>query len=135
MQHDQSHQPAIPPFRLCEIDHVVLRARDPVALVNFYVGVLGCSRERVAGDLTQLRAGRALIDIVPRTVGDEPGRNVDHLCLTLDPFDAGSLIRWFAARGIVIGEVATRYGAGGHGPSIYLTDPEGNGLELKAVAE
>jgi len=134
MQHDKSHQSGPPPFRLCEIDHVVLRARDPLALANFYVGVLGCSRERVAGDLTQLRAGRALIDIVPRVVDDEPGRNVDHLCLTLDLFDAESLTRWFATHGILIGEVAMRYGAGGHGPSIYLTDPEGNGLELKGAS-
>jgi hypothetical protein len=28
-------------------------------------------------------------------------------------------------------DVVSRYGAEGDGPSIYLTDPEGNGLELK----
>lgn len=54
-----------PPFALRDIDHVVLRARDVQALVEFYVEVLGCSCERVSGDLTHLRAGRALIDIVP----------------------------------------------------------------------
>ena len=27
--------------------------------------------------------------------------------------------------------MAQRYGAEGDGPSIYLTDPDGNGLELK----
>jgi glyoxylase I family protein len=28
-------------------------------------------------------------------------------------------------------EIVSRYGAEGEGPSIYLTDPEGNELELK----
>ena len=29
------------------------------------------------------------------------------------------------------GETARRYGADGHGPSLYLTDPDGNTVELK----
>jgi catechol-2,3-dioxygenase len=29
------------------------------------------------------------------------------------------------------GEVASRYGAEGEGPSIYVEDPEGNTVELK----
>jgi len=33
--------------------------------------------------------------------------------------------------GIDCGEVATRYGAEGNGPSIYFDDPEGNKVELK----
>src|SRR5256885_14340667 len=55
------------PFRILGIDHVVLRAADPVALERFYVGVLGCTVEKrqEAISLTQLRAGRTLIDIVP----------------------------------------------------------------------
>ena len=35
------------------------------------------------------------------------------------------------ARHGIKAEVARRYGAEGDGPSIYLTDPDGNGLELK----
>jgi glyoxylase I family protein len=31
-----------------------------------------------------------------------------------------------------MGEVRTRYGASGFGPSVYLDDPEGNVVELKA---
>ena len=30
-----------------------------------------------------------------------------------------------------VGEIARRYGADGHGPSLYLTDPDGNTVELK----
>jgi hypothetical protein len=29
------------------------------------------------------------------------------------------------------GEIVSRYGADGDGPSVYVTDPEGNNLELK----
>jgi glyoxylase I family protein len=29
------------------------------------------------------------------------------------------------------GPAASRYGAEGQGPSVYLTDPQGNGVELK----
>ena len=33
--------------------------------------------------------------------------------------------------GIKVGPVASRYGAEGQGPSLYVTDPEGNVVELK----
>ena len=52
------------PFNLIGIDHVVLRAADPVALERFYMDVLGCAFEKRQGTLAQLRAGQALIDIV-----------------------------------------------------------------------
>lgn len=122
------------PFAVRGIDHVVLRAHDVPALVGFYVDMLGCTVERVEGTLTQMRAGRCLIDIVPRDAGEPEGRNVDHLCLTLAPFDADRAATWFAANGVATGEIATRYGANGHGVTLYLTDPEGNGLELRAAA-
>ena len=43
----------------------------------------------------------------------------------------GGIRKHLEAHGIKPGEVAERYGADGSGPSIYLKDPEGNGLELK----
>jgi glyoxylase I family protein len=126
------------PFAILGIDHVVLRAADPAALERFYVEVLGCTLEKRQGTLTQLRAGSALIDVVP---ADEPGpaggssrsggANLDHLCLRVDPFDAAAIARHLAAHGAACGAQASRYGAEGQGPSVYLTDPEGNGVELK----
>ena len=83
------------PFNLIGIDHVVLRAADPVALERFYMDVLGCTFEKRQGTLAQLRAGQALIDIVPADeTGPAEGRsstggaNLDHLCLRVAPFDA-----------------------------------------------
>lgn len=121
------------PFAIRGIDHIVLRARDVPVLVAFYVDMIGCPVERVVGQLTQLRAGQSLIDIVPRGPTESDGRNVDHLCLTLDPFDAEQVAAWLNANGVATGEIATRYGADGYGISLYLTDPEGNGLELRAA--
>jgi len=37
---------SIPPFQLQQIDHVVLRVRDIVAMQAFYCDVLGCREER-----------------------------------------------------------------------------------------
>ena len=126
------------PFAILGIDHVVLRATDPAALERFYIDVLGCSLEKRQGTLTQLRAGSALIDIVPADelgpaggTSRSGGANLDHLCLRVDPFDAAAIARHLAAHGTACGPEASRYGAQGQGPSVYLTDPEGNGVELK----
>lgn len=121
------------PFAIRGIDHVVLRARDPAALIAFYQTVLGCPVERTAGHLVQLRAGGSLIDIVPQTDASGAAANMDHLCLTLDPFDVDAVAAWLMDNSVSVGEIATRYGAGGNGRSVYLTDPEGNGLELRAA--
>ena len=59
------------------------------------------------------------------------GANLDHLCLRVEPFDADAIAQHFAAHGVQCGEEVSRYGAEGRGPSIYLNDPEGNGVELK----
>ncbi len=85
-----------------------------------------------------MRAGAALIDIVPADeegpaggTSSTGGANLDHLCLRIEPFDAAAMTKHFAAHGVSCGEEKSRYGAEGRGPSVYLTDPEGNGVELK----
>jgi glyoxylase I family protein len=132
------------PFRLLGLDHVVLRACDAKRLVAFYRDVLGCAveREQPAFGLVQLRAGRALIDVVdvaaargqvagPPPGADGGGRNMDHLCLRIEPFDAGVIAAHLRHHGVAPGEIGRRYGAEGEGPSLYLADPEGNVVELK----
>jgi catechol 2,3-dioxygenase-like lactoylglutathione lyase family enzyme len=128
-------------IRIAAIDHVVFRVADLEAALNFYTEVLGATVEKVQPEigLWQLRAGSALIDLVPvegqlgRTGGAPPaaeGRNVDHVCFRVLPWDEAAILGHLSRHGIRA-EVAQRYGAEGEGPSIYLTDRDGNGLELK----
>lgn len=141
--YDQAFESMVPPMiQIREIDHIVLRVVNLEAMVRFYVEVLGCRVERRLDELglVQLRAGRSLIDLVPvngplgRRGGAPPGaqgRNLDHFCLRIDPFDEAAIRAALEAAGVVVGETATRYGAEGLGPSIYIEDPEGNTVELK----
>jgi catechol-2,3-dioxygenase len=129
-------------FRILQLDHIVLRVRDVQAMLRFYTQVLGCTVERVQDELGlyQLRAGASLIDLVTidgklgRAGGAAPGsegRNLDHFCLRIEPFDGDALRAWLSSRGANPGEVMQRFGAQGQGPSLYLSDPEGNVVELK----
>ncbi|OJY93491.1 MAG: VOC family virulence protein [Lysobacterales bacterium 63-13] len=125
-----------------EIDHLVLRIVDVAAMLHFYCDVLGCPvelRDDSIG-LIQLRAGQSLIDLVPvagklgREGGGTPdpqARNLDHFCLRIEPFDAVEIRQHLAAFGIEAGDMQSRNGAEGEGPSIYVADPEGNVVELK----
>jgi glyoxylase I family protein len=130
------------PVNIRLIDHVVIRARDPAALVEFYQRVLGCALEQAQRKigLYQLRAGNSLIDIVD--VDGELGRhferppatdapNMDHFCVQVEPWDAEAIRAHLEHHGIDAGDVVQRYGALGTGPSIYIRDPEGNTVELK----
>ena len=125
-----------------EIDHIVLRVSDLDRMLEFYCDVLGCSIERRKDDigLIQLRAGRSLVDLVPvdgelgRAGGAAPGRegrNPDHLCFRLESFDEALLAAHLESHGVEPGRVTSRYGAEGQGPSMYVSDPEGNVVELK----
>ena len=129
-------------IRLAAIDHVVFRVKDMAAMIRWYGEVLGAGVEREVPDvgLVQLRAGASLIDLVDvagrlgRQGGAAPGeggRNVDHVCLRVEPWDGEAILAHLAGHGIANAEIASRYGAQGQGPSIYIADPEGNVLELK----
>jgi glyoxylase I family protein len=125
-----------------DIDHLVLRIANLDKMLRFYCDALGCTvlRRQDEIGLVQLRAGRSLIDLVPvdgklgRAGGAAPGaegRNMDHFCLRVDPFDESAIRSQLARHGVAAGAVESRYGAEGEGPSIYLSDPEGNVVELK----
>jgi glyoxylase I family protein len=129
-------------IRVRAIDHLVLRVADLDTMLRFYSEALGCDIERRqdAIGLVQLRAGASLIDLVPvdgklgRVGGAAPGpegRNMDHFCLRVEPFDEVAIRSQLAKYGYSAGPLAQRYGAEGDGPSIYVTDPEGNVVELK----
>jgi catechol 2,3-dioxygenase-like lactoylglutathione lyase family enzyme len=63
------------------------------------------------------------------------GRNVDHLCLRIEPFDEAALVAHLARFGMAPrGPASRNFGAEGHGPSLYFSDPDGNVIELKGPA-
>lgn len=124
------------------LDHVVLRTANLTAMLHFYHTILGCPIERTLPQLglTQLRAGQALIDLVEldselgQLGGKAPqqnGRNLDHFCLQLAPFDETQLQDYLTKHGVVSDKFIERYGAQGFGRSLYIQDPEGNVVELK----
>jgi glyoxylase I family protein len=128
-------------IRIGGLDHVVLRVGDLDRAISFYQRVLGCHIERELQQprLVQLRAGAALIDLVPAPVSphqaaDKAGRNMDHFCVRVMGFDAAAVKAHLHQNGVDPGEVHERYGAEGYGPSIYITDPDGNTVELKGEA-
>tara|TARA_Y100001934_G_C12370483_1_gene785986 strand:+ start:2569 stop:2994 length:426 start_codon:yes stop_codon:yes gene_type:complete len=132
-------------IKLLGIDHVVLRVRDVPASLDFYCRVLGCEIERNVESigLIQLRAGRSLIDLVDvegelgrsggAPAGSE-GRNLDHFALRIETFDEERIRDWLAQHDIDVGDSKERYGAEGSEPSFYITDPDGNVVELKGPA-
>jgi catechol 2,3-dioxygenase-like lactoylglutathione lyase family enzyme len=129
-------------FNIKHIDHLVIRVGNLRPMLDFYINVIGCSLEKTQEDLGlyQLRAGDSLIDFVPidgplgRAGGVAPGRegrNLDHFCLRIEPFEGDWILEYLRSKGINPGKIESRYGADGDGPSIYVTDPEGNVVELK----
>ena len=129
-----------------EIDHVVLRVRDLEAMQRFYCDVLGMKyvAYRPEFGMTHLRAGGSMIDLVAvdgplgKPGGAAPareGRNMDHLCLRVEPFDQDAIVAHLEQHGVAVGDVRRRFGAEGNGISIYLSDPEGNTVELKGPSD
>jgi glyoxylase I family protein len=125
------------PFKIAELDHVVLRCRNQTAMLDFYTRVLGLTEERrlAALGLIQLRAGASMVDLAPANgVRVESALNVDHFCLGVEVSDLAALAAYLKKQGVVVLDTPVqRYGARGFGLSIYIHDPEGNTVELKQI--
>ena len=133
-------------LKLRGIDHVVLRVADIGVMKSFYCDVLGATHVAYRPDLgmSHLRVGNAMIDLVEvagplgkpgGAAPDKEGRNMDHLCLRVEPFDQQAIVAHLERHGVAVGKITSRFGAEGNGVSIYLTDPEGNTVELKGPSD
>ncbi|MBI2748334.1 MAG: VOC family protein [Burkholderiales bacterium] len=129
-----------------EIDHVVLRVRDIDSMRRFYCDVLGAAHVayRPEFGMSHLRAGTSMIDLVAvdgplgkkgGAASGKEGRNMDHLCLRIEPFDQDAIVAHLKAHGVEVGAIHRRFGAEGNGISIYVMDPEGNTVELKGPSD
>lgn len=135
------------PFSVQRIDHIVFRVRDLGRSIDFYRTVLGCDvvREREDLGLVHLRAGASMIDLVSvdGKLGARGGaapakeaRNVDHLCLRIEPFNEPDLVAHLSKHGVApLGRAEVNFGAEGDGLSLYFPDPDGNVIELKGPSD
>jgi glyoxylase I family protein len=122
-------------IRIRGLDHVVLRVKDIDAMRAFYCDVLGATHVayRPKFGMSHLRVGSSMIDLVK---GERSGLNMDHFCLRLEePFDQEAIVAHLQKHGVALGPIRSRFGAEGNGVSIYLTDPEGNTVELKGPSD
>jgi catechol 2,3-dioxygenase-like lactoylglutathione lyase family enzyme len=118
-------------------DHLVLKVADVERSLAWYCDELGLSPERV----DEWRRGEILfpsvrIDahtLIDLLASERSGTNVDHLCLVIEPTDLAAV----AASGrfdVMTGPTDGLYGAQGLATSLYVRDPDGNVVELRAYA-
>jgi catechol 2,3-dioxygenase-like lactoylglutathione lyase family enzyme len=119
--------------RVTGLDHIVLLVEDVERSVAWYVDELGLAAERLEEwrdkkvFFPSVRvSATTVIDILR---GERGEKNVDHFCLVVED-DVGELAR--SGRFDVVDGPAPRWGAQGEATSIYVTDPDGNVVELRA---
>jgi catechol 2,3-dioxygenase-like lactoylglutathione lyase family enzyme len=117
-----------------ELDHVVLDVGDVERSLAWWVDLLGLAPDRVdawrAGEVMfpSVRINdRCIIDLfhVERT-----GENMNHVCLVVDRADVDAVAA--DDRFDVVDGPGSRWGARGDGWSIYVSDPDGNTVELRS---
>lgn len=126
------------PIQFHGIDHVVLQVTDRERTLHFYTQILGLAVERIIEDrqIYQVRCGRNLIDLLVLPTGkklaDKDERGIGHLCLLMHG-DFEGIVNYLKEHDVPItfGPIEL-YGATGFGTSIYVLDPDGLTIELKA---
>ncbi|MFI5525707.1 VOC family protein [Streptomyces platensis] len=120
-------------MRVTGFDHLVLNVADIERSLAFYCGPLGLEPVRV----DEWRAGAVSfpsVRVSPTTIidlihGPREGSNVDHLCLVVEPVDWQEVID--SGEFTVVDGPGPRFGARGEGQSLYVSDPDGNTVELR----
>ncbi|MFE0190063.1 VOC family protein [Streptomyces sp. NPDC059008] len=123
-------------MRVIAFDHLVLNVADVERSLAFYCGPLGLEPVRVDA----WRAGEApfpSVRVSPTTIidlveGPRGGSNVDHLCLVVEPLDWQEVVD--SGEFTVVDGPGPRFGARGDGQSLYVSDPDGNIVELRWYA-
>lgn len=116
------------------LDHLVLTVADIETSCDFYVRVLGMTRETFAGGRSALKFGSQKINLhqagrefEPKAMHATPGSG--DLCFVVD--DVRAAQKQLDEEGIEIVErLVARTGAVGPILSVYCRDPDGNLIEM-----
>ncbi|MFC4017223.1 VOC family protein [Micromonospora sp. GCM10011542] len=119
--------------RVTGFDHLVLTVADVERSLDFYCGRLGLAPVRV----DEWRTGAVpfpSVRVSPDSIidlerGDRRGTNVDHFCLVVAPLDWEQVVE--SGDFTVLTGPVNRFGARGTATSIYVSDPDGNSVELR----
>ncbi|MBK5290035.1 MAG: VOC family protein [Acidimicrobiia bacterium] len=120
-------------IRVTGVDHVVIMTADVERSLGFYVDQLGLEPVRV----DEFRRGEVFfpsIRISATTILDlfpagPDGKNVDHLCLTVDEIDLAAVAD--SGEFDVVSGPSELFGAQGMGTALYVRDPDGLVIELR----
>jgi catechol 2,3-dioxygenase-like lactoylglutathione lyase family enzyme len=116
------------------LDHIVLHVADVQRSLRWYTGKLGLRPLRVA----EYEAGLVpfpSVEVAPGVIidldgrGERTGENLAHFCLEVSEVD----LRRLAASGSFepVAGPYRRWGARGEADLVYITDPDGNVIELR----
>ena len=116
------------------IDHIVLNVGDVERSLAWYTDMLGLGAERV----DEWRAAQVpfpSVRVNEHTIIDlfaleRSGQNIDHVCLVVDRTDVEAVVA--DPRFDIVAGPVERWGARGVGWSVYVTDPDGNQVELRS---
>jgi catechol 2,3-dioxygenase-like lactoylglutathione lyase family enzyme len=117
-------------------DHIVLNVTDVARSLSWYRDVLGLDGVRVAewesGDAPFPSARVSESTIIDLIEGERTGENLNHFCMVVSAEDLAT-VRESGAFEIERDNAGQRlYGARGLAEGIYIKDPDGNLLELRA---
>lgn len=125
-------------MRIEALDHIVLAVADVERSLAWYCGSLGL--EPVRAD--EWRAGGApfpsvrvsaetIIDLIEQGDSEPAGRNLDHFCFVVSAEDL-EYVRRSDEFEIIRDPDFALYGARGLADGLYIRDPDGNEIELRA---
>jgi catechol 2,3-dioxygenase-like lactoylglutathione lyase family enzyme len=118
-------------LKVTGLDHAVLCCSDVERSLTFYCDTLGLDGVRVEewrrGEVPFPSARISPTTIIDFLPGQRDGVNIDHLCLVVEPIDLDGVAASFPGSS----RADHVFGAQGYASSLYVSDPDGNTIELR----